>query len=134
MQALRPVAAQFLTWQKEQTSKTSLVVDASICWSSHSRSKGMLATSHKLELRPPDVGNTWSHLISGGSCKSQCTGTASCCAHSVWAETVDGYLATLELRRKVSLPNVVYERDHRERHLHPILQLSTSTATTPFTE
>ncbi len=43
---------------RRRTSNTSFVVDSSMCSSSHSTRCGMLATSHRLELRPPEVGNT----------------------------------------------------------------------------
>lgn len=40
------------------TSKTSFVVDSSMCSSSHSKRSEMLATSQREELRPPEVGKT----------------------------------------------------------------------------
>ena len=43
---------------RARTSKTSFVVDSSMCSSSHSKRSEMLATSQSEELRPPEVGKT----------------------------------------------------------------------------
>ncbi len=108
-----------------------------MCSSSHSTRCGMLATSHRLELRPPEVGNTcnaspalrsvaWlrfslrpalaTHNANTEQDAEQGRRSRLCSALGCKLQALPD-LAALQLRRQVLAADVVHQRDHREGHL-----------------
>ncbi len=121
---------------RRRTSNTSFVVDSSICSSSHSTSSGMLATSHRLELRPPEVGNTCNASsalkVAWLRCNLRQTlakynantkqdaeqGKRSRLCSALWCELqAHPDLAALQFRWQVLAADVIHQCDHREGHL-----------------